>query len=196
MLLIRYKQGSFKVKLERAVSFFSGPNSLELKKKYGKYETYTNEDLEFDLHQGFRGGKTSNQQSPLLAAGDLVVNTMTNQTAVVSPRSVGKVIPQHITKLNFIESGDVWYLCYLLNEAPAVKRQLYSTMEGTALRRVTVASLKQLEVEFPPLGRQQKLGDLYRLLLIKERLQTEHQDKEKQAIIEIINKKNQNGEQK
>jgi restriction endonuclease S subunit len=181
------------VKLEEIVNFFSGPNSIELKKKYNKYVTYTNEDLEFDLYQGYRTDEIKRQKSPILNAGDLVINMMTNQTAIVSPHSAGKVIPQHIVKLNFMDRGDNWYLCYLLNEAQTIKRQLYNTMEGTALRRVTLTSFKQLEVKLPVLAKQQKIGELYRLLLIKEGLQKKQQEKEKQVIINLIDKNDING---
>ncbi|RHW51745.1 restriction endonuclease subunit S [Lactobacillus bombicola] len=184
------------MKLEEIVNFFSGPNSIELKKKYNKYETYTNEDLEFDLYQGYRTNDVKTQKSPILNAGDLVINMMTNQTAIVSPHSAGKVIPQHITKLTFTNRGDNWYLCYLLNEAQSIKRQLYSTMEGTVLRRVTLTSFKQLELNLPALSKQQKMGELYRLLLIKEGLQKERQEKEKQVIISLLNKNDINGGQK
>ncbi|RMC44927.1 restriction endonuclease subunit S [Lactobacillus sp. ESL0230] len=184
------------MKLEKAVNFFSGPNSIELKKKYASYETYTNEDLEFDLYQGYRTNNVKTQKSPILNTGDLVINMMTNQTAIVSPHSAGKVIPQHIIKLTFTNRGDNWYLCYLLNEAQAIKRQLYSTMEGTVLRRVTLTSFKQLELNLPALSKQQKIGELYRLLIIKEGLQKERQEKEKQAIISLLNKNDINGGQK
>lgn len=180
------------MRLEEAIDFFSGPNSVELKKKYGNYETYTNENLEFDLFQGFHTTNTSIIKSPILDAGDIVTNTMTNRTAIVSPQSAGKVMPQYITKLNFKRNGDAWYLCYLLNESKAVKHQLYKTMEGTVLRRVTVVNLKQLEIKFPQLEKQQKLGELYRLLVIRERLQNQYKNKMKQAIIEIINREDIN----
>lgn len=184
------------MKLEEIVNFFSGPNNIELKKKYNKYVTYTNEDLEFDLYQGYRTDEIKRQKSPILNAGDLVINMMTNQTAIVSPHSAGKVIPQHIVKLTFTNCGDNWYLCYLLNEAQSIKRQLYSTMEGTVLRRVTLTSFKQLELNLPALSKQQKIGELYRLLLIKEGLQKERQEKEKQVIISLLNKNDINGGQK
>lgn len=184
------------MRLEQVVTFFSGPNSLELKKKYSKYKVYTNEDLENDLHLGFVTKNTPISESPILDMGDIVTNTMTNRTAIVSPDSRDKVIPQNINKLSFKKGGDPWYLCYLLNESQTVKLQLHKTMEGSVLRRVTLKNLKQLEIKLPTLEEQQEIGKLYRLLLIKERQQNEYQNKMRQAILEIINKKDINGEYK
>lgn len=182
------------MKLEQVVDFFSGPNSVELKKKFSSYETYMNEDLEYDLHQGFQTKNTSLKKSPILEAGDIVTSTMTNTTTVVSPKSAGKVISQNLSKLNFIEGGDAWYLCYVLNESKALKHQLYSTMEGSALRRVTVSNLKHLEIEWPSLEQQRQIGKLYSLMLIRERLQSEYENKLREAILEILNRKDGNGE--
>ena len=186
--------GGFTLRLEQIVTFFPGPNTLELKKKYNQYKIYTNDDLEKDLHKGFYTTNVSVSYSPILEAGDIVTNTMTNRTAIVSPESTNKVIPQNIIKLSFIECGDAWYLCYLLNESQTVKHQLYNIMEGSILRRVTLRNLRQLEIKLPNLGEQQEIGKLYRLLLIKERQQNEYQNKLKQAILEIINKEDINGE--
>ena len=182
------------MKVGNIVRFFPGSNTTELKKKFESDKIYTNVDLEYDLYQGFHTQNTNISRSPILEAGDLVINTMTDRAAVVSPKSVGKVIPQNINKLSFIENIDAWYFCYLLNESQTVKHQLYKTMEGSVLRRVTLWNLRQLEIKLPSLNQQQEIGKLYRLLLIKERQQNEYQNKLKQAILEIINREDINGE--
>ena len=95
------------MKVGSIVRFFPGSNTTELKKKFESDKIYTNVDLEYDLYQGFHNQKTNISRSTILEAGDLVINTMTDRAAVVSPKSVGKVIPQNINKLSFIELDDL-----------------------------------------------------------------------------------------
>lgn len=182
------------MKLKQIAQFSSGLNSLELKKSPHHAVTYTNDDMEIDLYQGYWSEELPIIQKAVANAGNLIINMMTNRAAVVSPLSVGKLLPQHIMQLSLDnQQVDAWYLCYVFNESHSVKRQLYSTMEGTVLRRVTATSIKNLNIKLPPLEEQRQIGKFYRTILIQERLQREYLQKLNQLYLTILNKNDLNG---
>ncbi|MBA1433865.1 hypothetical protein [Bombilactobacillus bombi] len=181
------------MKLKQIAHITSGLNSIELKnkKEFNNLTTYTNDDIEFDLYQGYQGPQKPASNKAITSAGSLIINTMTNQATIISPQSDGKIMPQHIMRLGLDpQEVDPWYLCYVLNESESVKRQLYSTMEGTVLRRVTASSIKNLDLDLPAINVQKKIGNLYRILLVQNRLQREYNQKYNQAILTLLKQSN------
>lgn len=189
------KHLSEKKKLKEIAHISSGLNSAELKKKFDNPDLYTNDDIELDYYQGYWDDHYQvDDGKATISAGDLIINTMTDRVTVVSPLSEGKMMPQYVLRLGLDSSkAYAWYLCYVLNESESVKRQLHNTMEGTVLRRVTAANIRNLVIQLPDIQTQRKIGDLYRSVLIQTRLNNEYTQQVNKAIIGILNKKDING---
>ena len=121
------------------------------------------------------------------------MHLMTNKAAIVSPVNEGKIISQRVMKVDVKRSNiDNWYLCYLLNESRSIKHQLFKMMEGTNLRRLSISILGELQIQLPPIAEQAKIGNIYRLMLIQERLNEHKRRQTKKAILNILDKQDIN----
>ncbi|WP_283678414.1 hypothetical protein [Lentilactobacillus sp. Marseille-Q4993] len=182
------------MKLDKIAKVSVGANSFVLRQKMDNPNIYTNEDIDFDLSQGYWSKDAKSSTGDSLVAGDLIINLMTKKSTIVSPQSEGKIIPQNIMRMTVDDSKVYrWYICYVLNESETVKRQLFTTMEGSAIRRMTAGSVRGLDIKLPPFEAQKRLGDVYRQMLIQIRLQREYSKKINKAILTILDKNDING---
>lgn len=76
---------------------------------------------------------------------------------------------------------DPRYLCYLLNESDAIKKQMAVSMQGSTVRKLTPAILKALDVDLPSMETQRKIGKAY--LTIKKRTALARQQTELEQVL-------------
>lgn len=159
------------MKLSDYITCISGPNLTEQKRLMDEenLRLYTADDLFTDLSKAFSDHPQPKMNKYVLSAGDVVINLMTNTSAVVSTENDGKLMSQRIMKLIPNEQIAPWFLCFLLNESLDIKKQEYREMEGTVIRRVTARLIRNLELDLPSFEKQRQIGNTYRLLEKKVR---------------------------
>lgn len=180
------------MKLTDIAELYAGLNSQEVKKWSQNEVIYSSDDLVHDLYFGYQGDSETTERNKV-GAGNLVMHLMTNKAAIVSPVNEGKIISQRVMKVDAQRFDvDNWYLCYLLNESRSIKHQLFKMMEGTNLRRLSISILGELQIQLPPIAEQVKIGNVYRLMLIQERLNEYKKQQTKKAILNILDKQDIN----
>jgi len=142
---------------------------------------YSLEDLERDL-MGCAGNKApeADESLPTVSEGDFVVSLIRNKASVVSENNAGKVISTNYIKATLDENVvDPWYLCYCINEDEDVKKQIMYEGQSTTtnMARLSMATVKKLEIAFPDIEVQRLIGSTYKEVMHLSYL---NREKEKQ----------------
>lgn len=188
------------MKLEEIVTVKVGMNISRIGEIHTKsLETYSYEDLTDDLNGLFLDSKprdlnnqVDDKDVHLSGAGDVVFSFVSSKTAIVSKRNAGKIINQNFAKLIIDhEQLNQSYLCYLLNESPSMKKQMAISMQGSTVRKLTPAILKDLEVNLPILEKQRTIGKAYLTLKKRQALAKQQAELEKKLYLEILKRLDQ-----
>lgn len=132
-----------------------------------------------------------NSDSYSCSYGDVVFSFVSSKASIVSHENEGKVINQNFAKLIFdYKQIDKQYLCYVLNESPAIKRQMAVGMQGSAMPKMTPAVLKALEFVYPPIEVQKKIGEAYFLTRKRMTLAKKELELEQTLYLELLNELN------
>ncbi len=156
-----------------------------------KDSVYNYEDLVSDLNNVAAGlSNNNNSDDPYqVKAGEVVYSFVSSTAGIVSKENQGKTINQNFAKLIFDESAvDGRYLCYILNKAKKMQKQITIAMQGSIIRKLTSAILKNLEIELPDLNTQQTIGQTYFQLLRRQALIKKQSILEEQVIMEMLDK--------
>ncbi|UOR14171.1 restriction endonuclease subunit S [Halobacillus amylolyticus] len=183
------------MKLEDIVTVKVGSNiSRGNKKNNLSLDTYTYEDLMNDLDglfldskTSFYGANSSDKDSHLSKAGEVVFSFVSSKAAIVSNENEEKIINQNFAKL-IIEHKqlDHSYLCYALNESHSMKKQMAISMQGSTVRKLTPAILKSLEMKLPSMEKQKTIGKAYLSLKKHQALAKKQADLEEQFYLELL----------
>lgn len=101
--------------------------------------------------------------------GDLALRLINPQAAVVSPATAGSILSLNFAKIVPNRTKvDEWYLCYYLNEAKDVQKQIELSAQGqvSTIKRLGAKFLRELKIVLPDLEKQKELGRIYRNWLI------------------------------
>lgn len=101
--------------------------------------------------------------------GDLALRLINPQAAVVSPTTAGSILSLNFAKIVPNRTKvDEWYLCYYLNEAEDVQKQIELSAQGqvSTIKRLGAKFLRELKIVLPDLEKQKELGQIYRNWLI------------------------------
>ena len=186
------------MKLGSLIETKVGLNTRELK-KIDNVIYYSKKYADDDLLLGYRPNIpkiSTNEES--VTAGDVVVNTTTNESTIVSPVNEGRILTQASIKIIILDPQqlDLWYLCYLFNDSQIIKKQLHSLIEGTVLKRITQSNIRDLDIPVLPLEEQKQIGKIYRNFMIRKRLRMHREEEQKKAIFTFLEKKITCGEKK
>lgn len=157
------------MKLGELFTINIGTNISRLKILHSEtQQMYSHADLLFDIGQAVNMSGTFSEYSRegerryILEEGDILYHFITGKVVIVSRENSGKMFNQNFARLSANNRKiDPKYLCYLLNESPMVKRQLTTLMQGSVMRGVTPAILRQIDLEIIEKELQIKLGNIY-----------------------------------
>jgi len=199
------------VKLGNVINFCAGQNSTRIKaKQIPEVMLYTSEDAELDLVGEAPGQQRKGQQSPkqkgvdqqnvpinaankmppvtedVTTAGDLIVHLIRGKASVAGSAGAGKIISASFVKCEMdTDQYDPWFMCYVLNESQTARRKMELDAQSsfTAASRLSIATMKEIDVEFPPIEIQRQIGEIYRETLKYEHLMNEKINLTKQMVI-------------
>lgn len=146
---------------------------------------YTNTDLLNDLN-GFNQIDIKKTRSDSIdfsthtvCAGDIVYSFINSICGIVGDNNSGKTINQNFAKIELKSASiDKKYLCYLLNKDKEIELEKKIAMQGSVLKKLSPASIRNFNVELPDIKRQTEIGNLYfdwmkRQALIKRQYELE-----------------------
>lgn len=180
------------MKLEEVISIKLGLNISRQKNKED-LDVYSNDDLNNDLcgtdEKNNLSKERDEKNSHVIKEGDIVYSFINSLSTIVGSNNSGKVINQNFAKIN-IDSDmiDGKFLCYLLNQNQDIEKQKFISMQGSSIRKLSPATIREFEVILPDIDHQKRIGALYfdwmaRQALVKKRLELEEM-----AFMELLNK--------
>lgn len=187
------------MRLEDIVTVIVGRNISRVSKEQDvTIDTYTYEHLMNDLDGGFPNSnaigthRADDTDNHLSNPGEVVFSFVSSKAAIVSDLNKGKLINQNFAKL-IIENKkmDHRYLCYVLNESDAIKKQMAISMQGSTVRKLTPAILKALDIKLPSKEKQQKIGKAYMMIKKRQALAKKQIDLEETLYLETLKKSDQ-----
>lgn len=156
-------------KLSNFVKFTQGVNQTRLKKtnNLGTIQLYDQssfeEDMLIDTEPNAILFNEELKQDITLREGDIVINEMKQNAAIVSSTNSGKVLPMNFIRVEFkTENLDKRYFVYLFNANKAFARKKERESQGTAaVMKIPIRQVEQLEILCLPLKEQKKVGMSY-----------------------------------
>jgi len=119
--------------------------------------------------------------------GDILFSFVSSKAGIVSHSTEGKIINQNFAKLVITyDQLDSSYLCYALNEAHFVKKQMAISMQGSTVPRLTPSILKELEIDLPGLEKQKVIGKAYFTFKKRQELAKKQAELEEQLFLEML----------
>lgn len=182
------------------VTFSAGTNLTRLSGDVSDSSIYTLEDFDRDLSSLSKeyvdaGMSAAKGKSVISAAGDVVISMTRSQAGIVSSENSGKYLNSNFVKCEFDRDKLYpWYFCYVLNESTAISQQIKKLQQGTigCINRLTISMIGSLLFELEDLSKQRTVGDLYRNMLIRERLTLKQMENMRKYTLEIIKKVDNN----
>lgn len=112
----------------------------------------------------------------------LVLHTQAKKVVLLPEKYNGLLLTNNYMKINLHESVDLAFFEWYFNEHPAIQKQLAVMSEGSAVSLLKLSYLKELEIELPPLEKQQVIGRIAQLTRRKKALQVERMDLEQNFV--------------
>lgn len=129
---------------------------------------YTNTDLlndlngigQFDILE--EDLNKNNSSTHKVFSGDVVYSFINSICGIVGNANNGKIINQNFAKIELKNDFiDKKYLCYLLNKDKEINLEKKVAMQGSVLKKLSPASIRNFNVELPDINRQVEIGNLY-----------------------------------
>lgn len=188
-----------RIKFDELIKFSVGTNLTRLNNGILDDNIYTLEDFDSDLcslNQEFNlDQNVSSNKGVVLSKGDIIISMTRNQAGIVSARNSGKYLNSNFIKCEFDkEQLYPWYFCYLINESVTVSGQIKKLQQGTlgCINRLTINMLGSLEFTLEEIEQQKIVGDIYRNLLIQERLILKQMEDTKKYVLQMIRESDSN----
>ena len=182
------------------ITFSAGTNLTRVSDDISEERVYSLEDFDSDLSsssqvcRAFKVG-IKNTKSTISSEGDVIISMTRNKAGIVSAENSGKYLNSNFVKCEFEkEKLYPWYFCYLLNESVTVSQQIKKMQQGTigCINRLTISMIASLEFNLESLSQQKLIGDLYRNLLVRERLVKKQMEDIKKYTFEVIRRVDKN----
>lgn len=133
-------------------------------KIYGQKEL--NEDLMGIENEEMNGKEIrTDMDIRLTYEGQILISTISGKAAIVD-----SIHSQYAWTQNYVEliakktnSINKWYMTYLFNEHPFIRKQIRQSQQGSQVIRYSTQLIKQLRLpKLPALSIQARIGDIYR----------------------------------
>ena len=178
------------------ITFSAGTNMTRLSADIPDDSIYTLEDFDRDLSslddENYSKDKfVKNGKSVISSAGDVVISMTRSQAAIVSIRNDGKYLNSNFVKCEFDKNRLYpWYFCYLFNESTVISQQIKKMQQGTigCINRLTINMIGSLVFELESIEQQRIIGEMYRNMLIRERLTLKQVEDMRKYTLELIKK--------
>lgn len=105
--------------------------------------------------------------------GDVIIGLASGKTMVIEEERSNKLILSNLAILRIKDTKALspYYLCWLINESDIVRKQILPLYQKTTrVKVIPLSTFKEIEIEYPNLERQVKIGKTYDLIRRKLRI--------------------------
>ena len=185
-----------KIKLNELVTFLTGANSSRVKEDF---IIYSINDFDEDIKVSYSYTKNDfeivDSKDYFLKKGDVLFSVTRNKVGIVSDINEGKYMISNFVKCCFDKTIIYpWYFCYLINESDSISSQIRRLQQGclVSINRLPINSIGELEIELIDYDKQRQIGEIYRNIIVREKLALQEIEYSKQISLEIIKRVDNN----
>ncbi|MBD8038725.1 restriction endonuclease subunit S [Solibacillus sp. A46] len=100
----------------------------------------------------------------------LVLHTLTQKVARLPHKYAGLLLTTNFVKIQLPDSVDIDYFEWYFNEHPFIQKQILLGLQGSVISTISLAHLKEINLQLPDIQRQRLLGKVSKLSKHKEQL--------------------------
>lgn len=123
-------------------------------------------------------------------SGDCIISLARSKAGIIGNATAGKLLTANFMKCDIDRKQlDAWYFCYLFNESESVRQQMKRLQQGTTvscISRLNISSVESIRIRKETLEKQQKIGSIYKEILIQQYLMKKQMENMKKMSLEII----------
>lgn len=159
--------------------FSLGKNPTRIKEQ--DVSLYLPENFEDDLY-------CLNKQND---KSECIINLIKSKAAPISTNNGNKCLTSNFLKCEFDgKILDKWYFCYQFNEGKDLEQQITMYHQGTTLsvKKLNVKIIGELKIKLLEIGKQRKIGEIYRQSLIQNRLMLRQAEEVRNVTLSVLRK--------
>ncbi|MFA1014315.1 restriction endonuclease subunit S [Dubosiella newyorkensis] len=131
----------------------------------------------------------TNDSVMVVHTGDLIVNSITGDAAIVQPVHNGFMLTKNFYRIVPNSNLDSAYLLYLLNEDHMIEKEMRRKSNGINSHLISVRELENLRLpKLPSLEEQKIIGDLYLNLKKLTRLKKKNSERKEKVVLAQLKK--------
>lgn len=101
----------------------------------------------------------------------VVIGLTSHKACKIEEQHAEKLVPSYFALITLDEEViNPDYFVWYFNENQTIQRQLATATQGTSIKALSIQMLRSCEIELPSMETQQKIGEIYRLRKLKEKL--------------------------
>lgn len=155
------------------------------------YKLYDNQDFNRDSFEVSKGSgipkyyKLANDSSKeLVQPGEVVISLTAQKAAVVQDATETYLLTFNFCKVKLNEKLDARYFVYWFNHSNEARRQIHRDVQtATQIKKISINSLRNLEINFPPIEEQQRVGKVFELFYKKRLLESKKNKLQEQYLL-------------
>ena len=103
--------------------------------------------------------------------GDVLIDSLTAEAIIITKQTAGLLVLFNYFVLNKIQDSiDDYYFINWFNNSTELKRQLNVSLQGSAIKKISLSQLSDLKINVDPPNLQKNIGGLYKNIIEKEKL--------------------------
>lgn len=111
----------------------------------------------------------------------VVIHLATTKSLVITESENNQIISDKFAYFECpTDKLDPYYFMWYFNETTKVQRKLLLSFQGGTVKALSVQTIRCLNIELPPIEKQRKIGEIYRLQRYKKKLM------QKKALLETL----------
>lgn len=112
----------------------------------------------------------------------LIVHLLSQKAALLPEEYWNLLVPSNFVILDFVEEIDARFMEWYINEHPAIRRQIMLGTQGSSVSALSLAHIRDIDVNLPPISIQKAIGCISQLQRKKKSLAEERLILEEQMI--------------
>ena len=151
-------------KLSDYVKFYQGKNQSRNALDYALRKIYDRDAFDKDSEVMTNPNEiVSSRQTDSIGKGDIIIDPIRQKAIVVGLDKDNLIIDNNFIKVDFISMElDKLFFVYMFNENRDLRRELEVQSQGSAIKKISIRSLNELEIIVPGIKKQKQLGSIYK----------------------------------
>jgi restriction endonuclease S subunit len=108
---------------------------------------------------------------------DVLIGLTVNKAMIINEDFNNALIPSNFALIRLkSKTIDPYYFVWYINESNDYKKQSEQISQGSIIRSLSIKELRDISCNFPSMEKQRKIGKIYQLIQVKEKLERKQKE--------------------